>query len=107
MATTTRHNAQPISYYWNLVKDMGDSQKLELVTMLIDSVKPVVEKTEVAEDEEYSLRPFTVEELNARIDQAEAQIAAGLVVSHEDMMREWEEELAREEQEALEMSKVV
>lgn len=107
MATTTRHNAQPISYYWNLVKDMGDSQKLELVTMLIDSVKPVVEKTEVAEDEEYSLRPFTVEELNARIDQAEAQIAAGLVVSHEDMMREWEEELAREEQEEHEIAKTI
>ncbi len=107
MATTTRHNAQPISYYWNLVKDMGDSQKLELVTMLIDSVKPVVEKTEVAEDEEYSLRPFTVEELNARIDQAEAQIAAGLVVSHEDMMREWEEELAREEQEEHEIAKAI
>ncbi len=107
MATTTRHNAQPISYYWNLVKDMGDSQKLELVTMLIDNVKPVVEKTEVAEDEEYSLRPFTVEELNARIDQAEAQIAAGLVVSHEDMMREWEEELAHEEQEEHEIAKTI
>ena len=107
MATTTRHNAQPISYYWNLVKDMGDSQKLELVTMLIDSVKPVVEKTEVAEDEEYSLRPFTVEELNVRIDQAEAQIAAGLVVSHEDMMREWEEELAHEEQEEHEIAKTI
>ena len=30
-----------MSYYWGLVKDMNDSQKLELVTMLIESVKPI------------------------------------------------------------------
>ncbi len=107
MATTTRHNAQPISYYWNLVKDMGDSQNLELVTMLIDSVKPVVEKTEVAEDEEYSLRPFTVEELNARIDQAEAEIAAGRFVDDDDVWAELDEELAREEQEEHEIAKAI
>jgi len=40
-ATTARNNAHPMSYYWSLVKDMDDSQKLELVTMLIDSVKPI------------------------------------------------------------------
>ena len=44
MATTTvsrRRATHPISHYWGLVKDMDDSQKLELVTMLIDSVKPI------------------------------------------------------------------
>ena len=43
MATTTarRRNTRPMSYYWGVVKDMDDSQKLELVTMLIDSVKPI------------------------------------------------------------------
>ena len=30
-----------MSYYRNLVKDLDDSQKLELVTMLIDSIKPI------------------------------------------------------------------
>ena len=30
-----------MSYYWGMVKDMDDSQKLELVTMLIESVKPI------------------------------------------------------------------
>ena len=40
-ATTTgrRRSAHPMSYYRNLVKDMDDSQKLELVTMLVKSVK--------------------------------------------------------------------
>ena len=42
MATTGRQQtAHPMSYYWNMVKDMDSSQKLELVTMLIDSVKPI------------------------------------------------------------------
>jgi hypothetical protein len=41
MATTTarRNTTRPITHYWGLVKDMDDSQKLELVTMLIDSVR--------------------------------------------------------------------
>ena len=43
MATTTarRRSTRPMSYYWGVVKDMDDSQKLELVTMLIESVKPI------------------------------------------------------------------
>ena len=41
MATTVarrRQTAHPMSYYWDVVKDMDDSQKLELVTMLVKSV---------------------------------------------------------------------
>ena len=43
MATTTgrQQTAHPISYYWNVVKDMDSNQKLELVSMLIESVKPI------------------------------------------------------------------
>lgn len=43
MATTTtrKRPARPMSYYWGVVKDMDDSQKLELVTMLVESVKPI------------------------------------------------------------------
>ena len=46
MATTTAriHSAHPMSYYWGVVKDMDDSQKLELVTMLIESVKPAIKR---------------------------------------------------------------
>lgn len=56
---------------------------------------------EYAQQQEAPLKRFTKEELNARLDQAEAEIAAGLGTPHEEMMREWEEELAREEQELL------
>lgn len=43
MATTarTQQPAHPMSYYWSIVKGMDDSQKLELVSMLIESVKPI------------------------------------------------------------------
>ena len=47
MATTTarRRTAHPMSYYRKMVEDMDDSQKLELVSILIESVKPIQTKT--------------------------------------------------------------
>ena len=30
-----------MSYYWDVVKNMDDSQKLQLVTMLVESVQPI------------------------------------------------------------------
>ena len=57
-ATTTRRRrgTHPISHYWGLVKDMDDSQKLELVAMLIDSVKPIQTRplANMLTDEEFS-----------------------------------------------------
>ena len=38
-ARRRQRTTYPISHYWGLVKDMDNSQKLELVTMLIDSVR--------------------------------------------------------------------
>ena len=40
-ATKTSRTSRPLAHYWNLVKDIDRSQKLELATMLIDSVKPI------------------------------------------------------------------
>ena len=58
MATTTarRRTAHPMSYYRNMVKDMDDCQKLELVTMLIDSIKPVstAPLADIPTDEEFA-----------------------------------------------------
>ena len=34
-----------MSYYRKMVQDMDDSQKLELVTILIESVKPIQTRT--------------------------------------------------------------
>ena len=93
--TTAEHS---IATAWNEAKNLSNSQKLELVSIIIDSVRKQVRQT-AADDEEYSLRPFTMEELNARIDQAEAEIAAGNVIDDEDVWRELEEEFAREDAE--------
>ena len=38
-ATIRRKAVRPITHYWSMVKNMEDNQKLELVTMLIDSVR--------------------------------------------------------------------
>lgn len=59
MATTTARKQQathPMSYYWGMVKDMDDSQKLELVTMLIDSIKPIQTRqlADIPMDEEFA-----------------------------------------------------
>ena len=58
MATTTtrKRSARPMSYYRNLMKDMDDSQKLELVTMLIDSIKPIstAPQADIPTDEEFA-----------------------------------------------------
>ncbi len=40
-ATTRNTESLPVSHYWGLVKGLDDSQKLELASMLIDSVKPI------------------------------------------------------------------
>ena len=46
-------------------------------------------------------RPLTLKEMNALLDQAEANFAAGLGIPHEEVMREWDEEIERWEQEDL------
>ena len=99
MATTTakQHTSHPMSYYWDVVKDMDDSQKLELVTMLIESVRPAVAKAEATDDEENSLRPYTMEEINAMIDQSERDIAEGRVYDFDDVLDELEREFAEED----------
>lgn len=56
-------------------------------------------------DKEETLKPYTIEEIHAMIAESEADIAAGRTISHEEMMRQWEEEIAREE--ALEMAEAV
>ena len=108
MATTTarRRTSQPIMKAWNAVKGLDYSDKLELVTMIIESVK-----ADKADDmsmeqmlEGYPYKRYTKAELNAMLDEAEANFAAGLGIPHEEVMREMDEEIERWEQEELEMA---
>ncbi len=100
MATTTakRRSAHPMSYYRNLVKDMDDSQKLELVSIIIDSMRSTKAEEMTMEEmlEGYPYKRYTKAELNAMLDEAEADIAAGKVIDDDDLRREDEEEYERE-----------
>ena len=53
------------------------------------------------------LRPYTMEEINARIDQAERESAAGMGRDFDDFMRELEEEFAEEDRRELAMLEAV
>ena len=54
-----------------------------------------------------SLKRYTLEELNAMLDQAEADFAAGLGIPDEEVWREYDEECAREKRHELDMAKAV
>ena len=49
-----------------------------------------------ADSDEENLKPYTVEELNAMLDEAEADIAAGRTISDEDVWRKIEKEFEEE-----------
>ena len=96
---TTRKN--PITYYWDIVRSMNDAQKLELMTLIIDSMKPVAVNKERMESEENSFRPYSMEEIDAMLDEAEADFDAGLGIPHEVVMRKWRGRVAREHELAM------
>ena len=50
------------------------------------------------------LRPYTMEEINAMLDEAEANFAAGKGIPHEEVMRRSREKIARTEAEAKELT---
>ena len=98
MATTICHTAKPIMHYWGMVKDLDDSQKLELVTMLVNSVKPSLTNRQEENNEEHPLKPYTIEELHMMVAEGEQQFAEGLWQDSEDMFRELKEDFAQEGQ---------
>ena len=67
----------------------------------------VDELTKFANKGEFPLKRYTMEEINAMLDEAEAEIAAGKGTPHDEVMREWDEELARMEQEEHELAEAV
>lgn len=73
--TTARRNAlSPVMHYWGIVKDLDDSQKLELISLLAESMKPV----------EY-LRPFSMKEIDDMLDEAESAFEAGDYLTNEEV----------------------
>ena len=100
MATTTarRRSTHPMSYYRNMVKDMDDSQKLELVSFIIDSMRSTKADDLTMEEmlEGYPYKRYTKAELNAMLDEAERDFEAGLGIDDDEVWKEDEEEFERE-----------
>ena len=61
----------------------------------------VIKKGNAMKEEETELRPYTMEEINAMLDEAEANFAAGKGIPDEEAWDEWEEDFACEDDERL------
>jgi hypothetical protein len=112
METTTvrrRHASQPVIKAWNLAKELNYSDKLELMTMLIESVKPDKADNMTMEQmlKGYPYKRYTKAELNAMLDEAEANFEAGLGIPDEEAWDDLEEELALQEKEQHEMAEML
>ena len=73
-------------------------------TLSVDNMRWVGEHLieHAREEEESSLKPYTMDEINAMLDEAEANFAAGLCQDFDEAMAEIEAEFAREDE--LEMA---
>ena len=111
MATTTarRRTTQPIIKAWNVVKGLDYSDKLELVTMIIESVQHAKDDDMSMEQmlEGYPYKRYTKAELNAMLDEAEANFEAGLGIPDEEAWDDLEEELELEKQQELEVAEAL
>lgn len=65
----------------------------------------LIEQAKKEEDSE--LKPYTMEEINAMLDEAEANFAAGKGIPDEEAWDEWEEVFARMEQKHYELTEAV
>lgn len=68
-------------------------------------IDDILADNHISHSKEETLKPYTMEEIYDMVAESEADIAAGRTISHEEMMRQWEEELAREEK--LDMAEAV
>ena len=83
METKTNTASPTVQKYWDRVEawNLNNAQRFELGMMLLNSYQPATtepKKSMFDEDfdvEEYerNLRPYTMEEINAMLDEAEAQ----------------------------------
>ena len=85
METKTKTNtASPtVQKYWNRVEawNLNNAQRFELGMMLLNSYQPATTEPKKSmfdddfdvEEYERNLRPYTMEEINAMLDEAEAQ----------------------------------
>ena len=100
-ATTVRKHrmASSVTNAWNQAKNLNNSQKLELITLLAQSIQPTLAPS--------PMKRYTMDEINAMLDEAEAEIAAGGGIPDEEVWADLDEELEREKHQEPEMMEAV
>lgn len=89
---------------------MSEATLTNLLEYLYDTLTPnnmrwmAMQLMAHADSDEASMKPYTMEELNAMLDQAERDFAAGLGIPDEEVWRKYDEELKKEETLQLEMT---
>ena len=83
MKTATRRTTSPVAKVWNMAKDLNGSQKLELVSIIIDSLKTTP-----------PMQPYTMDEINAMLDEAEAAFEAGEFLTQDEVFHPSSETVA-------------
>ena len=101
MGTITAQKQRPSIRFREMVKNMDNNEKLELMFVLIDSMRSSLATD--SESEQPLMPPYSKEEIYERIAQSKRDSAAGLGQESEEMFRELEEEFAKEDYE-LEMA---
>ena len=83
METKTKTASPTVQKYWDRVEawNLNNAQRFELGMMLLNSYQPATTEPKKSmfdddfdvEEYERNLRPYTMEEINAMLDEAEAQ----------------------------------
>jgi hypothetical protein len=97
METTTARQQRPAIRYRDMVKGMNNDEKIELMFVLIESMRSSMSAD--SESEPPLMPPYSEEEIYARIAQSKRDSAAGLGQESEEMFRELEKEFAKEDYE--------
>ena len=89
---------------------MSEATLSNLLEYLYDTLTPSDKRwlgehlIKYADYEEEPVKPYTKEEINAMLDQAERDFAAGLGIPDEEVWRKYDEELKMEDTLQLEMA---
>ncbi len=74
------------TYRAQLLQDISNVDNLEVLESIRRAYRRAMGKLK-KEKEEETLKPYTLEELHARIDRSEADFAAGRYITNEEMNR--------------------
>ena len=81
---------------YNLAMAYAHERNMSMDELLVSLIRmlPQYEEDQLWNSKDEELAPYTMEELNARIDEAEVQFEQGKFVTHEQMMDELKAEFS-------------